>query len=140
MDHATVGNRTNDTATPTPMRDELGAHVSTAGGVQRAPERAAALDAAAMQVFTKQPSRWAEPACGPEVVAAFREQRGVHGVIVAASHDSYLINLASAKEAVRARSLYALEDEASRGDAALRFTGEQRVYANLLLTIGVVMP
>ena len=114
MDHATVGNRTNDTATPTPMRDELGAHVSTAGGVQRAPERAAALDAAAMQVFTKQPSRWAEPACGPEVVAAFREQRGVHGVIVAASHDSYLINLATADPVLFERSYGAFRAELER--------------------------
>src|SRR4029453_13810555 len=41
----------------------LGAHVSTAGGVDQAPPRARAIGASAMQLFTKMANRWAERAC-----------------------------------------------------------------------------
>lgn len=75
--------------------DELGAHVSAAGGVDRAPGRAAELDAVVLQLFTKQPSRWAEPELPAETIAAFRAERSAHGIRVAGAHDSYLINLAT---------------------------------------------
>jgi deoxyribonuclease-4 len=76
-------------------RDELGAHVSAEGGVQRAPARAAAIEAAVLQLFTKQPSRWAEPSVDADTAAAFAEERARHGIVVAGAHDSYLINLCS---------------------------------------------
>ncbi|MSR20812.1 MAG: deoxyribonuclease IV [Gemmatimonadetes bacterium] len=78
-----------------PGADELGAHVSTEGGVDRAPARAAALDAVVLQLFTKQPSRWAEPKLEQATIEAFRSERRAHGIALAASHDSYLINLSS---------------------------------------------
>ncbi|HEX9108231.1 MAG TPA: deoxyribonuclease IV [Longimicrobiales bacterium] len=99
---------------PGPERDELGAHVSTAGGVQRAPERAAALDSRVLQLFTKQPSRWAEPSCGPDVVAAFQEERARHDIGAAAAHDSYLINLATGDDALFQRSYAAFRAELER--------------------------
>jgi len=98
----------------TALRDELGAHVSAAGGVERAPERAGALGAAVLQLFTKQPSRWAEPVLGPGTVAAFREARRAHGIEVAASHDSYLINLATPDPRLFARSYAAFRAELAR--------------------------
>ena len=79
----------------TSMADELGAHVSTEGGVDRAPARAAAIGAGVLQLFTKQPSRWAEPRLTRTTVDAFRAERVAHGITVAVSHDSYLINLSS---------------------------------------------
>jgi deoxyribonuclease-4 len=75
--------------------DELGAHVSTQGGVDRAPARAAALGAGVLQLFTKQPNRWVEPKLDGVAVEAFRAERGRHAITVAVSHDSYLINLSS---------------------------------------------
>jgi len=75
--------------------DELGAHVSTKGGLATAPARAAGLDSTVLQLFTKQPSRWAEPKLDAEAIEAFRDERVAHGITVAASHDSYLINLSS---------------------------------------------
>jgi deoxyribonuclease-4 len=78
------------------MRDqELGAHVSTKGGLATAPARAAALDSTVFQIFTKQPSRWAEPRLDEQAIEAFRAERVSHGITIAASHDSYLINLSS---------------------------------------------
>lgn len=76
-------------------KDELGAHVSAAGGVELAPGRAAEIDAVALQLFTKQPNRWAEPEIDDERAAAFKEARREHEIAVAVSHDSYLINLAT---------------------------------------------
>lgn len=75
--------------------DELGAHVSTKGGLVTAPARAAALGAAVFQIFSKQPSRWAEPRLDEPAIEEFRAELVAHGISVAASHDSYLINLSS---------------------------------------------
>ncbi len=75
--------------------DELGAHVSAAGGVDKAPARAAEIDAAVLQLFTKQPNRWAEKEIPDETAEAFRAERSRYGIRTAVSHDSYLINLAT---------------------------------------------
>ena len=75
--------------------DELGAHVSVAGGVQTAPGRAAEIGAANLQLFTKQPNRWAEPKIDDGTAAAFRAARAEHRIAVAGAHDSYLINLST---------------------------------------------
>jgi deoxyribonuclease IV len=98
----------------TPAPDELGAHVSTAGGVQNAPSRAAAIGAVVLQLFTKQPSRWAEPRLDDETVRAFAKERDTHGVVVAAAHDSYLINLSSPDRRLRKMSLRGFEAELRR--------------------------
>ena len=76
-------------------RDEFGAHVSAAGGVQYAPARAHEIDSVVLQLFTKQPSRWAEPKIDDETASAFRTERERYEVTVAGAHDSYLINLSS---------------------------------------------
>jgi deoxyribonuclease-4 len=82
-------------AVTAPSTDELGAHVSAEGGVDKAPARAATIGAAVLQLFTKQPSRWAEPKLTRAIVESFRLERVTHGIRVAVSHDSYLINLSS---------------------------------------------
>ncbi|HUH12563.1 MAG TPA: deoxyribonuclease IV [Longimicrobiales bacterium] len=94
--------------------DELGAHVSAAGGVYRAPGRAAELSSVVLQLFTKQPNRWAEPEVSEEARAAFAAERALHGVRCAASHDSYLINLASPDPALFERSLASFRLELAR--------------------------
>jgi deoxyribonuclease-4 len=100
-----------------PARDELGAHVSTEGGVVRAPERAAALDAAVLQLFTKQPSRWAEPKLDETAVRVFQEQRRTHGIVVVVSHDSYLINLSSPDRRLWRMSQRSFAGELARSSA-----------------------
>jgi len=95
-------------------KDELGAHVSAAGGVQNAPARAAAIESTCLQLFTKQPSRWAEPTIGAETAEAFRAAREEHGIRVAGAHDSYLINLSSPDRALWGRSLSCFQGELRR--------------------------
>jgi deoxyribonuclease-4 len=98
-------------------RDELGAHVSAAGGTPHAPGRAAALDVATLQLFTKQPNRWAEREVDDEEAAAFRAAVGEHDIRVTAAHDSYLINLASPDPELFRRSLGSFAAELRRCEA-----------------------
>ena len=92
----------------------LGAHVSVAGGVHTAPERGLRIGAEVIQIFSKHSTRWMGKALGEDDVRAFREESARTGVRTVAIHAAYLINLGSSKETVRTRTLYALEDEASR--------------------------
>jgi deoxyribonuclease-4 len=92
----------------------LGAHVSTAGGCRNAPLRAAEIQANAIQIFTKQPNRWAEVEVAEEDCGLYREGLQTHGVAFASAHDSYLINLASADPVLRDRSLAAFRGELRR--------------------------
>ena len=77
------------------LRDELGAHVSDEGGVDKAPARAHKIGAVVLQLFTKQPNRWAEPKIDDETATMFRDERSAFEISVAGAHDSYLINLSS---------------------------------------------
>lgn len=104
----------NDQAIPA---DELGAHVSSAGGVHNAPARAREIGAVCLQLFTKQPSRWAEPRLSDEVVDGYVREVERHEIRFAAVHDSYLINLASPDDALRARSARSFRAELERCNA-----------------------
>ena len=101
-------------ATDSGVVDELGAHVSVAGGVQTAPGRARDIGSVNLQLFTKQPNRWAEPELAPDRVASFHEGRARDGIRVAGAHDSYLINLSSPKEELWNRSLASFTAELAR--------------------------
>lgn len=97
-----------------PPRDELGAHVSAQGGAPNAPARAAEIGSAVFQLFTKQPNRWAEPELSAATGEAFRAAREEFGIRAVASHDSYLINLASPDAALWERSLDCFMGELTR--------------------------
>lgn len=92
----------------------LGAHVSTAGGVQTAPGRGAEIGAAAIQIFTKQPSRWAEPNIPADRVASYRDTVATQGFAWTNAHDSYLINLASPDRELAERSYACFRGELQR--------------------------
>lgn len=96
------------------IADELGAHVSAQGGVEHAPARARAIESACLQLFTKQPSRWAEPRIDAATAERFRQARSDEGVTVAGAHDSYLINLSSPDRALWTRSVACFRGELER--------------------------
>jgi deoxyribonuclease-4 len=95
-------------------RDLLGAHVSTQGGVQKALARGTAIGATAIQVFTKTPSQWREPALTEESRTAFRRECDRSEIASIVAHDSYLINLASPDPALAARSAESFRAELRR--------------------------
>ncbi|HEX5724872.1 MAG TPA: TIM barrel protein, partial [Longimicrobiaceae bacterium] len=92
----------------------LGAHVSTAGGCRNAPARAAEIGATAIQIFTKQPNRWAEVALSDDECSAYGAAVTERAIGYASAHDSYLINLASPDPVLRDRSLAAFKAELRR--------------------------
>jgi deoxyribonuclease-4 len=72
------------------------------------------IDAGVVQIFTKQPQRWADPTVSADAAAAFRAERARHGVATVVSHASYLPNLASPDPELLARSLRAEVAELQR--------------------------
>jgi deoxyribonuclease-4 len=94
--------------------DLLGAHVSTQGGVATAPARGTAIGATAIQVFTKTPNQWREPAVTTENQTAFCREVDRSGIASIVAHDSYLINLASPDPVLLARSEASFRAELER--------------------------
>ncbi|MBK1726571.1 deoxyribonuclease IV [Halorhodospira neutriphila] len=93
---------------------QLGAHVSAAGGPQRAPERGAQIGCDCIQVFTRNQRTWRAKPVGDDEAAAFRRARAEHGIGAVMSHASYLINLGTADAEKHAKSQAALEAELER--------------------------
>lgn len=95
----------------------LGAHLSIAGGLFRAVDRAEASGCEALQVFTKSAGQWrARPLPGDEV-ASFRRRVRQTGIRPVLAHNSYLINIAASDAVLRRRSLEALAEELDRAEA-----------------------
>jgi len=96
------------------MTPEIGCHVSTAGGVDKAPERGRKIGARCMQVFTRNQMSWkVKPLEKPEA-EAFAKARKAARIGTVMSHDSYLINLGSPEADKRRRSIAAFEAEMAR--------------------------
>ena len=92
----------------------LGTHVSIAGGMEKAFCRADAVGATAMQIFTRNASRWQAPPLAEETITDFRAAREKSNVRYVAAHSSYLINLASPDPLQRMRSVATFLDELER--------------------------
>ena len=95
----------------------IGAHMSVAGGVSLAIDRAQLHGCEALQIFSKNASRWQAPPLDPGEIARFRRRAAETGITPIVSHASYLINLATRSPALRAQSIAALTDELDRADA-----------------------
>ncbi|BCQ35772.1 deoxyribonuclease IV [Erwinia rhapontici] len=94
----------------------IGAHVSAAGGVDKAVERAYELEATAFALFTKNQRQWRAAPLTDEVISAFRtaceKYHYTPGQIL--PHDSYLINLGHPVEEALEKSREAFLDEVTR--------------------------
>ena len=86
----------------------LGAHVSSAGGIHTAIDRAEGLGADAVQLFTQSPRTWRSTNHDPADLARFRERREEARVEYVLCHALYLINLASPDDDVYEKSVAAL--------------------------------
>jgi deoxyribonuclease-4 len=95
----------------------VGAHVSTAGGLDRAVDRAQALGCETMQIFSQSPRRWQPTAYGEADFSAFRDRLEASSVQSVFIHAVYLINCASDDADTRRRSLAALAHALRVGDA-----------------------
>jgi deoxyribonuclease-4 len=83
----------------------LGAHVSTSGGVDKAPANGKGLGCDAIQVFTRNQMQWRARPLSELEIAGFREGLKECGIQTTVSHDSYLINLGSHEPVTLQKSL-----------------------------------
>jgi deoxyribonuclease-4 len=95
----------------------IGAHMSIAGGVSKAVDRAVAHGCEALQIFTKNASQWRGKPLDPAEIKTFRRRIDETGITPVVSHASYLINLATTFPVLREQSLAAFADELDRADA-----------------------
>ena len=92
----------------------IGAHMSVAGGVSKAVERAALHGCEALQIFAKNANQWRGAPLARDEVARFRRRLDETGITPAVSHASYLINLATRARLLRDQSIAAFVDELDR--------------------------
>jgi deoxyribonuclease-4 len=92
----------------------LGAHVSAAGGMPRAVDRAAAAGFEALQIFVKSPRQWLAHRLARGEAAAFRDALDRGPVRYAAAHGTYLVNLAASDPQTLRRSRSTLGVELAR--------------------------
>jgi deoxyribonuclease IV len=97
-----------------PGTPRLGAHLSIAGGLPLAVERARALGCQTLQIFTKSSGQWRARPLPEAEVTAFRDSARRAGVDPTLAHASYLINVASDNPVLRARSVASLKEELER--------------------------
>src|SRR5438309_6230311 len=95
----------------------LGAHMSIAGGLPRAVERAVVHRCEAMQIFAKNASQWRGRVPPREEICEFRAKVAAARLTPVVSHGSYLINLATARPELRRQSIEAMADEIDRAEA-----------------------
>lgn len=97
----------------------IGAHVSASGGVENAPNNAAAIGANAFALFTKNQRQWVAPPLTNKSIEQFKQNCYAHHFALdkILPHDSYLINLGHPEEEGLLKSRAAFLDEMQRCEA-----------------------
>ena len=96
---------------PSPL---LGTHVSVAGGLATAFERAAATGCTTMQIFVKNANQWAAKPIAGDDLQRFRDAAASSSVRPVIAHAAYLINLCAKNPSILKKSRAAFEDELRR--------------------------
>jgi deoxyribonuclease-4 len=96
---------------------KIGAHMSVAGGVSKAVERAVLHGCEVLQIFSKNANQWKGAPLDPAETRAFRARIDETGITPVFSHASYLINLATTFPLLREQSTAAFVDELDRAEA-----------------------
>ena len=94
---------------------KFGAHVSIAGGIDKAPGRARALGCECFQIFTRSPRGGKPPVLGKDLVDSFLKSCSACGLTDYYIHTPYYINLASEKKELRRSSVAIIREELKRG-------------------------
>ena len=94
----------------------LGAHVSTSGGIYKAPKRGREIGCDSIQIFTKNQRQWLAPPLSVKDSELFKEEMKKNEIKVAIGHASYLINIGSPKEEIRRKSINSLIVELKRSE------------------------
>src|SRR5690349_16663225 len=92
----------------------FGSHLSIAGGMRNALLEAERLEFDTVQVFTKNQQQWKCKPLDPDACAAWSTELKRLKFKKTVSHDSYLINMASADDALWHKSIDLFVEELSR--------------------------
>jgi len=93
---------------------KLGVHVSIAGGLPEAVERAKRLSCTSMQIFSRSPRGGPAPTYPLALIRAFTRARRAYGIAPLAIHSPYVINLASPEARMWAQSVRLYREEYRR--------------------------
>jgi deoxyribonuclease-4 len=93
----------------------IGAHISIAGGIINAPERAANLGCEVMQIFTRSPRGGKAPELTAEICDEFKKLSAKYKIKEVYIHTPYYINFASLENRIRYGSVSVVRDELERG-------------------------
>lgn len=94
----------------------IGVHVSIAGKIYQAVDRAKELGCDTMQIFSRNPRGWAVSKLIPEDVEEFKKRRKQGKIAPLVVHIPYLINLGSPEEGLWKKSIQAYIDDIIRAD------------------------
>jgi deoxyribonuclease-4 len=95
-------------------KPRIGMHLSTAGGVFNAAERAKEIGANTFQIFSSSPRMWRPARLQDAHCERMRELRKKYDCWPLVIHTSYLVNLSSQSEVVRGKSIAAFRGEVER--------------------------
>ncbi len=90
---------------------KIGAHVRTAGGVDRGIDRAVEIGAEAIQIFSGAPQAWKRKSYTSAEVEAYRAKAAETGIGPCFIHGLYLVNLAADSPELLNKSLNALIED-----------------------------
>ena len=93
----------------------IGFHVSIAGGIVNAPERATVLGCETFQCFTRSPQGGSAPVLTDEVVKQFKGNMKTYGIETFYIHSPYYINYASQEPRIAKSSIKIIREELERG-------------------------
>jgi deoxyribonuclease IV len=88
----------------------FGAHVSASGGIHTTLDRADAMRAHGVQLFTQSPRTWRPTNHDPANFERFKERRAEAGIGGVVCHALYLINLASPNDELYGKSVASLQN------------------------------
>jgi len=95
----------------------LGAHMSIAGGLDKAITRGESIGCTTIQIFTKNNRQWATKKLSNTEITSFKATAQKSPIQCIAAHATYLINLGSSNKDTEKKSITATKEELKRCDA-----------------------
>ena len=93
---------------------KFGAHVSIAGGIDKAPSNANQIKAEVFQIFSRSPRGGKAPELTKELITDFKSEMKKYSIDEAYIHTPYYINLASTNSRIRDGSIEVIREELER--------------------------
>lgn len=94
----------------------IGFHVSIAGGISLALQRALRLGCETFQIFSRNPRGWKGRVISHDEVRVFKTHLNKSGISPLILHTPYLINLATPEEGIYKRSISIIKEDIERGN------------------------